>query len=261
MAAPALFTPDGDRYVPTDLSRGPWDPNALHGGPVAALLAREVEGHESDAAQPMRVARMTLELMRPVPVTPLSVVTRTVRPGRKVQLVETSVVADEKPLARMVALRVRTDAVEVPEQAADAPPPPDTARQVVDRRDDWGPEGFINAVELRFVKGEFREPGPATVWIRLAVPVVPGESPSALVRVAAAADFGNGISSDLPWDTHLFINPDLTIYMSRLLEGEWVCLDAETFYGPDGIALAESALFDARGRIGRAVQGLLVEPR
>lgn len=257
---PALFVPDGDRYVPTDLSRGPWDRNALHGGPVAALLAREVEGHESDPDQPMRVARMTLELMRPVPVQPLALVTRTVRPGRKVQLVETSMVADEKPFARMVALRVRTEAVEVPEQAADAPPPADAADEV-DRRDDWGSEGFINAVELRFVKGEFRQPGPATVWIRLAVPVVPGETPSPLVRVAAAADFGNGISSDLPWDTHLFINPDLTIYVSRLPEGGWVCLDAKTFYGPDGIALAESALYDSRGRIGRSVQGLLIDTR
>jgi acyl-CoA thioesterase len=99
------------------------------------------------------------------------------------------------------------------------------------------------------------------VWIRLTMPVVAGEPPTPLARVAAASDFGNGVSSHLSWDTHTFINPDLTIYVHRPPEGEWVCLDATTHYGADGIAMAESALYDTRGRIGRAVQALLVERR
>lgn len=62
----ALFLADGDQFVPQDVARGPWDPTALHGGPTAALLARAVEGHEADPAQPMRVARLTVDLLRPV---------------------------------------------------------------------------------------------------------------------------------------------------------------------------------------------------
>ena len=261
MSEPALFVADGDAFVPTDHSRGPWDPEALHGGPVAALLARAVDQHEVDPDHPVRVARMTLELLRPVPVKPLSLVTRTVRPGRKVQLVETTIAADEQPLSRMLALRIRSDSIEVPDGApGEVPPPVESAtKQGLGR--DWGWPGFHNAVELRYVKGAMGEPGPATVWIRLNVPVLEGEAPTPLIRLAAASDFGNGVSSHLAWDTHLFINPDLTIYVNRPPEGEWVCLDAFTYYGPDGIALAESALYDTRGRIGRAVQALLVDRR
>ena len=53
--------------------------------------------------------------------------------------------------------------------------------------------------------------------MRLRVPVVVGEAVTPLQRVAAAADFGNGISSVVDWDDGwLFINPDLTVYLHRL---------------------------------------------
>jgi hypothetical protein len=51
----------------------------------------------------------------------------------------------------------------------------------------------------------------------------------------------------------------LTIYLHRYPEGEWVCLDAATYVGPQGTGLAESRLFDARGPIGRSVQSLLID--
>ena len=41
----ALFVPEGSTLVPTAAARGPWSPDALHGGPVAALVARCVERH------------------------------------------------------------------------------------------------------------------------------------------------------------------------------------------------------------------------
>ena len=91
--------------------------------------------------------------------------------------------------------------------------------------------------------------------------MVAGEEPSALQRALAAADFGNGVSAALDWSAWAFINPDLTVYLEREPVGPWVGLDAQTRVGPDGIAVAESVLHDERGRIGRAVQALLVEPR
>ena len=74
----------------------------------------------------------------------------------------------------------------------------------------------------------------------------------------AAADFGNGIGAELDVATSVFINPDLTVHLMRPPEGEWVCLDARTRFGPPGTGLAESALWDTRGRIGRALQGLYI---
>ena len=118
-----------------------------------------------------------------------------------------------------------------------------------------------DGAELRFVAGEFGRRGPATVWVRLAVPVVPGEEPSPLSRVAGAADFGNGVSSLFDFQNYLFINPDLTVLLHRPAVGEWICLDARTTLGTPGVGLAQSVLWDKQGPIGTSVQNLMVERR
>jgi hypothetical protein len=263
--ADALFAPLGnDRYLPTDLARGPWSPDALHGGPVAALLAGAAEGL-LDGLHP---ARVTVELLRPAPIAPLTVTTAVARPGRKVRLVAAEVATEDgTKVASATVLGIRRDDVAVPEGAAadGAPPPPPDAVAEAGRDDvavaaDW--DAFHNrGVEHRFVAGSFADPGPATDWIRLRVPVVAGEPPSPLERVLAAADFGNGISGVADFTRLLFINPDLTVHLHRLPEGEWVCLDAVSHLEPHGVGLAQSSLWDERGRLGRSLQSLLVEPR
>ena len=258
----AIFTPQGDLFLPSPLARGPWSPDAQHGGAPAALLARTVERFEDGAR--MFVARLTIELLRPVPIAPLAVRTRFVRPGKKVQLLEASLLAADTEVARCTALRIRREAVPVPSDlpTVATPPGPDTGS---DSLPPWSAQvtyaAFHNAgVEHRFVAGSFLLPGPSTDWIRLRVPLVAGEDTSPLCRVAAAADFGNGVSWVLSrvegWQ---FINPDLTIHLLRHPAGEWVCLEAVTLPGPDGIGLAESRLWDERGVIGRSQQSLLLE--
>jgi hypothetical protein len=117
-----------------------------------------------------------------------------------------------------------------------------------------------DAVEIRFVDGTFGG-GPSTAWFRLRHPIVAGETPSPLQRLAAAGDFGNGISAALSWDEYVFINPDLTLYVERLPVGAWICLQSQTLLAEGGIGTAESVLFDERGRVGRATQALLVARR
>jgi hypothetical protein len=80
-------------------------------------------------------------------------------------------------------------------------------------------------------------------------------------RLAAAADFGAGLSSALPRERYLFINVDLTVYVEREPVGEWICLQSETRVASGGIGLADSVLSDQRGRVGRATQALLIAPR
>jgi hypothetical protein len=260
----ALFLPDGDRFIPSELTRGPWTPEAQHGGPPAALLARAIE--RAAGGDGMMVARLTVELLRPVPVSPLGLTARILRPGRKVQLVEASLFAGDVEVARATGLRMRTIELPLPPLAdvAGAPRPPEAGSasqppwaQAVSYR-----SFHRDAVEHRFVAGSFEEPGPATDWIRLRVPLVPGEPASPLVRVAAAADFGNGVSWTLSRNEgYAFINPDLTIYLHRQPVDDWVCLEAVTWPQPNGIGLAESRLWDRRGPIGRSLQSLLLERR
>jgi len=262
----ALFEPDGGRLVPTDVARGPWDPRALHGGPTGALLARAIEGAPADGG-PFEVSRLTIELLRPVPVEPLAVEAQVIRPGRKVQLVEAAIrhAASGTEVARARALRIRSAPVPLPEDPMlrlDPPPPgPASSRREVSRFADDYVAYHNHGVEHRFAAGSWAEAGPVTDWIRLLVPVVAGEEPSPLQRVAAAADFANGVSRVLPWETHTFINPDLTIHLLRPAVGPWVCIDARSMIAGDGIGMAESALFDERGRIGRSVQSVIVETR
>jgi hypothetical protein len=272
-AGDALFHPDGERFVPTDFARGPWSPDALHGGPVAALIGRAVETCPSD--EPMHVARLTVELLRPVPVVPLAVTTTVVRPGRKVQLIDVRVASPDQDLAWGRALRIRrladgseatagladvTTTGPVPGRDSGAPPGPDAGHHSPEPV--GGYTAFHSAgAELRFVVGEFGRRGPSTVWVRLAVPVVPGEEPSSLERVAGAADFGNGISSLFDFQNYLFINPDLSVFMNRPAVGEWICLDARTTLGTPGVGLARCTLWDVEGPLGTSIQNLLVERR
>jgi hypothetical protein len=262
--AESIFVLDGEFVIPTDLSRGPWTPDAQHGGPPAALLGRAIE--RFDGGEEMVVVRLTVELLRPVPIAPLLLATRLSRPGKKVQLIEASLLVAEtrREVARATGLRIRRGHVPLPEGTAPygAPPPP-SAGMV--SRPPWASqityEGFHSGgAELRFVRGNFEEPGPATAWIRLRVPLVAGEETSPLCRVAAAADFGNGISWLLSRrDGYRFINPDLTIYLHRHPLGEWVGLESVTLPEPFGVGIAESRLYDERGPLGRSVQSLLIE--
>jgi hypothetical protein len=260
----AIFHVDDELVVPSVLARGPWSPDAQHGGPPAALLARAVESDEHGAG--FVVARLTVELLRPVPIAPLRVRSRLTRPGKKVQLVEASLlVADgELEVARATGLRIRRTAIQLPEGAAPyGTLPPPTAGVV--SRPPWAGsieyEGFHSGgAELRFVTGTFEQPGPAAAWMRLRVPLVAGEETSPLCRVAVAADFGNGISWVLDrTQGYRFINPDLTIALHRHPAGEWIGLDAITLPGPLGVGIAESRLYDQHGPLGRSLQSLLIE--
>ena len=258
---PAVFRRDGDRVVPTDLARGPWNREAQHGGAPSALLARAVERYAD--GDRMSVTRLTIELLRPVPIEPLQVRERMLRPGRKVQLIEASLYAGDVEVARCTALRIRRADLDLPSELPAWPPPAGPAMARAGGRSRFGDtdEAFhSHAVEHRFVAGGFEQPGPATDWIRLRVPLVADEETSPLCRVAAAADFGNGVSWVLnPAAGYLFINPDLTIHLHRYPAGEWVCLDAVTFVQPHGIGMAESRIYDEQGPIGRAVQSLLLD--
>lgn len=263
----ALFEPDGPLLVPTDLARGPWDPRALHGGPTAALVAWQAERHWAQAPETeWALGRLTIELLRPVPLAPLAVEAVTVRPGRKVTLVAVTVRtggAQGQEVARAVALGIRRQEVDLPARltrSQDAPAGPDGLAPAATPEDaaEW-PAFHNRGVEMRWASGVWRQPGPATVWIRLCAPVVAGEPVSPAMRAAALADFGNGISSELDFRTWRFLNPELTVHLARPPEGEWIRLEARTLLGDQGAALSDSTLSDLRGPFGRAAQSLLIE--
>ncbi|MEA3055763.1 MAG: hypothetical protein QOD30_1195 [Actinomycetota bacterium] len=257
----ALFSIDGDAFVPTGLARGPWSPDAQHGGPVAALLMRAMEA--IDAPGPMQVARATFELLRPVPLAPLTITTATLKPGRRVQLVGASLFAEDVEVVRATALRLRTADIPIPDDVPVDMGVPELPENESSGRVPFGTDDELehfhrDAMEIRAVAGGFDRAGPGTAWFRLRVPVIEGEEPSGAMRAVATADFGNGLSWILPGDW-LFINPDLTVHLLRVPVGEWICLAARTLPSSTGVGMAESAIYDERGRVGRSVQSLLID--
>lgn len=264
----SFYEPDGDGYIATEATRGPWDPGAQHAGPPAALIGREFErlgGGRMDGGDgaPAQVGRITYEIVRPVPIARLRVHAEVVRPGRRVEMVQASLTADDgKALVRAQGWRLRTEEVSF-EEPSDLPePPPGPDRAEPGTFPDIGYDvGYHTAMDYRFTKGAFVEPGPATVWMRMGIPLVPDEEPTPLQRVLAAADSGNGVSATLDWTKYLFINVDLTVHLHRMPHGEWVCLDAVTLPEPNGIGMADTRLLDERGPIGRAAQTLLIAER
>ena len=256
----AFYTARGTRFEPSELTRGPWDPEAQHAGPPAALLVRALEAAGNPRGK--QIGRVTFEILRPVPLVELRVEADVVRPGRSVELLEATLTDGDGVLMRASAWRLRTEAVGLdpaPEVEAPGHGPSDGEHR------DFFPTGaevgYHTAMEYRFVSGSFLEPGPAVVWMRMRHALVEGEDPSPLQRVAVAADSGNGVSAALDYRRFLFINTDLTIHLHRMPEGEWVCLDAVTRPEAEGVGMADTLLWDERGRIGRAAQTLLVRAR
>lgn len=261
----AFYLPDPAdprRFESTELTRGPWSPDAQHAGPPSALLGHVIERCEPRPG--FQVGRVAVEILGPVPLAPLTAEARLVRPGRSVEMIEATLSSERGPVMRANAWRFKLaePELDLPEHFL-----PTGARLGPDRAPEpepfpsAQPVGFHTGIEYRFVSGTFAAPGPAVCWIRLRYPIVAGTTPSPLERTLAAADSGNGVSSVLDWNDYLFINTDLTVTLHRQPAGEWVCLDAVTHPQPHGIGLAESELFDEKGPLGRSTQTLFLSPR
>jgi hypothetical protein len=265
--ADPFYLPEGEtaaggwRFAATEQTRGPWDPGAQHAGPPAALLGRAIEGLPDSGD--LQVGRLTFEILGPVPIGAVEVEARIARPGRRVQMVEAELAVDGEPRMRARGWRLRRQKLEIPAEArigGPAPPLPDG-----DGSGSFFPgahdAGYHTAMEVRFAAGGWTEPGPATGWLRMRVPLVGDEEPSPLQRTLVAADVGNGISSALDFRKWVFINVDLTVQLERLPKGEWICVDAATHPRGSGIGSSDSVLSDQGGRIGRALQTLLFSQR
>ena len=258
----AIFHRDGELWTPTEFAQGPWNPEHVHGGPVCGMLGHTIEACE--APVPMRVARLTVEMTRAVPLAPLRVRAEVTRSGRRVQQLDARIEANGVEVARASALRMRLAeghpdaAIPWPEPVPprSEPPPPDEGQL-------GGAvffPGFIKALD--FLRSRLPRPGePGLIWARLKVPFVAGEDTSPFVRLAALCDFASGTGNALDFQRFTSINPDLSLHVQRLPRGEWIGIEARTHLEADAIGQSHATLFDDEGSVARALVSLLVEPR
>lgn len=241
-------------------SAGPWDPGLQHGGAPASLIAWAVE--RMPVREPMQVVRMTFDLLRPIPVAPLEIKIDVQREGRKIQVLNVTLLHEGVACVRATVLKMRQAELELPEHVSDEPitlPGPEQGRESKIRFSNY--EQFASGVTLRSVRGSFGELGPGALWFHAHRPIIAGESITPLMRAAMTGDFCNGVSSVLNFAEWTFINADLTISLARQPVGEWILLDAQTWIGERGAGLAFAKLGDERGYFGRAIQSLVIERR
>jgi Thioesterase-like superfamily len=255
--AEAMFVADGHGFViATMLTQGPWDPNSQYGGTPAALLTWAVE--RVPTLVPMRIARITVDMHRRVPLGRLGVNAEVVREGKRLQVVVATVTdPDGVEVARATALRFRLGAG--PDAPTDPrlPPietPPFGAERVHQRRSD-DLNGFMGAMASH----EGGSSDAATSWYRATRPVMSGEEPSPTVRLAWASDFTANSGNYLDLRRWSAINADLTITLGRAPQGEWTGVATRAWYAQDGIGHARADLFDRDGFVGTCTASLLVD--
>ncbi|GAA3141916.1 thioesterase family protein [Planomonospora alba] len=257
-ATDAFYLPaGGDVYEPTRATESPWDTAAQHGGPPTALLAHAIDA----AAGPgLRLARISVDFLGPIPRRPVRVEVSPVRPGRQVSLSEARLVAGDRTAVTARAWHIATG----PTPPAGGEPfrPPEPPRAGPDRLDVPGLTGwgYGEAVEWRFTGGGGAT-GSARVWTRVRLPLIAGERLTGLARTLIVADSANGLSAALPMREWLSIPPAVTATLLRVPEGEWVHMDCRTRLSPDGLGLAHATLSDPVGYLGEVSQPLLVRQR
>jgi Thioesterase-like superfamily len=258
----AAFTAlGGNVFRASELTRGPWNVEHQHAGPPIALACAALE--KAAAMHGLQhMARLTANLLRPVPIGDVEVQVAEDYVGRNAGHFSASLRAQGKEVIRFTALFQREGEVALPTNLPGHPLPqaPKSPQDSSPKRFPFSRDGGIgypDLVDTRQAIGTMFS-GPSAVWFRLSHPVIAGEAPSPYQRVAVAADSGNGISAILDFSAYVFVNSDLTINLLRRPVGEWICLDAHTHLSSHGGGLAESALYDEAGLIGRATQSLFV---
>ena len=255
----AIYRVDGNSVITSPEAAGPWDRRMQHGSAPSALVTWAAERIPTPV--PMNIARVTIDLMRPVPVAPLTIATAVLREGRKIQLCEVKLLADGVQVVGATVLKIKRQSHPLPDEIGELPvtlPSPEDSL-VEDGHGASSP--FAGMVSMRAARGRFGQAGAGAIWFRLDHPLVEGEAVSQAMRAVVAADFSNGTASTLDFRAWTYINADLTVSLARQPVGEWILLDGESWIGPDGAGLAMSRLADRQGYFGRAVQSLVIEKR
>lgn len=262
MAEAALFEPDGPSvFVPTAAAVGPWDRGSLHGAAVAALVAGRF------AAPDLTLARLTIELLAPVALAPLTFALSKPSGGSRVQRRHATLTCDGRTVATASSVAVRRAELQLPSKALAHVSPFDPAAAPALLEPNRAPEKLVGwpSFDSRGIVFEWMrvegDPRPHQ-WAGLAVPVVAGTEIHGIEVAAMAADYAQtAVNWQLPYESWSFRNAELTIHLAREPVGTWIGIRSEAVVQPVGAGFNAADLFDADGRVARSASTLVVEPR
>jgi Thioesterase-like superfamily len=262
MPAESLFQRDPQStFLPTSAAVGPWDPNIVHGAAVAALFAGQL------APTDRTLARLTIEILAPVPLAPLTLTKSEPSGGARVQRQQATLSAGGRTVATAHTVLVRRGVLDLPERVRRHDSPfdpagvpaldePNRAAEDIVGRPSFDSRGAI--VEPLRVEGDPR----VHQWISLAVPVVEGTELKGVEIAAVAADYAQAaVHRLLPFRSWSFRNAELTLHFAREPVGWWVGMRCESVIAPVGAGFNSADLFDSEGRMGSSAAVLVVEHR
>lgn len=264
MGCDALFLPVGpNAFQPTDYTRGPWSPDSLHGGPVVGLLARTLERAVAAGlpTETLLCSRLTVEMLRPVPLDVLVADAVVVKPGRRAAVVDASLTHGGRVVARATSQWIAFDPAAAPLTGRVPARPSTPAEPRLAATIDYPVPGFnCDTCELRYVSGSHETSGPGVSWINLHSSLVAGEDNTPLVTVATVSDLAAAAGWEETPSGGSYINPDITLQLLRLPQGTWIGVDARVVHGGNQAAMIDAELFDDHGPVGRVLQSLVEAP-
>jgi Thioesterase-like superfamily len=242
----AYFVPEARGLQPVPQARSPWADDMLHGRLLAGLAARAVERDAHDGS--LRLARLTLDMFRSPPMKPFTDRTTVVRDGRRVRVLEVSIECEGIEVARASALLLRATETPSSGDVWRAPvwevPPPESLPPASEDT------AALGGWDIRLLsEGGFWSADRKRLWTRDGWQLVDGEPLAPAVRAALAADLPNPLANS--GSTGLqYINPDLTLFLSRPPASEWIGLEVTNHIAADGIAVGSCTMYDTSGPIG-----------
>jgi hypothetical protein len=256
----AIFMPEDKLFRATEHAGGPWSPEMLQGSATTALMAREVE--RLAVASGFAVRRLTFDLWRPAGLRAFANQTEMLRDGRKAKTLQVRLMDGAVEIGRCTAL-LTAQAGESPvdpfAQAVIAAAPPETGTPPPDFAQQWS--RYFQNVSVRLIEGALERPGPAAAWMRLDVPLVEGEANTPLIQAVQAADFSSGVAQIVDMRQWTFINPEISLYLFRAPEDQWILIRSRTCVGANGAGLTMATLSDRQGPFAEVMQAMTFERR
>lgn len=244
---------DGDfqLFESTAATRSNWTPEIQHGSPPLALLTMLVE--QLLEGSPLRIGRVSLEILGAIPVAPVKARAWVERPGKRISMLAAEMIAD-RPVAKVTAWALATS--DTRDAVTDRYPPlvEHAPAELPDYW--WNAPGYLEVMDWR---PQDNSDDARVFWVTPQVQLIEGEEPTLLQNLMMVVDSANGVGSMLDTDRFVFMNTDTVIHLHRLPTGRDIGLRARASVGPDGIGVTNGEVFDRDGFVGTTAQTLLIQ--
>lgn len=250
----AYFSALGDgRYRATRATAGAWDPQQQHIAPAMGLMTHALE-RSQEPDRPLKLARLSFDIYGTVPIAEVEVSTDVPRPGRTIELSETTLTHAGRSIAVMRAWSL------VDSDTTNMAVTPQVSFPAREECAPWDAAGVWPGEFIASLEGRRRPMGPgrAQAWLRTDLPLVDGEPSSEFARYLGLVDVANGLALTVDPRTAAYPNVDSTVSFFRQPRGEWVGLDVTASIGPHGVGLTHTELHDSEGPVGVLTQSLTV---